>query len=327
MGISSTTFRRFNVVGSFGLALALTSCFSIYTIDKFNPEKPGGIPFFTKKLVAEQTTTYSLTWLKVSVEAKPASPSPGAGGTPPEGPAPLLKSAVWLVDEHLWNPADVSAAATSATSLEDLRDKLDSSWFLDVKRINDALQLKRGSAPTGLIQFSPLLLSMLSNSFKVIAENDYSQTYQINVDVPVFGSGSAGVKLAADGSLAEASGGVDATGFADVIPLKGLLEKQLGLAEFMAPPPVAAPSLEFNFVVEQQGYLYSLVKKFPATCADNMPKSGCGDAALGQGLSPIPFEPDLYWFQRSRIGPASEPAGTDGKNTASFSGSVKLPSN
>ena len=60
---------------------------------------------------------------------------------------------------------------------------------------------------------------LIANNSEYITKVDYSNTYYFNSQTPPFGKAAATVKLAEDGTLTEASGNVDASKLADLIPL------------------------------------------------------------------------------------------------------------
>ncbi len=295
---------------SLALLVGLSACFSVYTVERSDPDNPTGIPFFAKRLINEHTTSYALTWLEVTVTVKPVE-QPNKQGEQSKNTAE--HKGTWLVREDLWNPSIVSNAADEATSLDDLRDRLDKELpglFLDPGSIIQALDFARPDV--GEEEKEPthegLVLSLIANATKVVAENDYEHPYSVNIRIPWFGTGSGTIKLGNDGSLAEATASVD-TKFADSIPLKGLLEKAFAISTLVEPEP---SKRSVNFVIDsaQRGYLYSFRARSPA--ADK-----CVD------YSPLRFLPWTYQFERTVLGSPKD--GSDSDNAVSFSGAVKLP--
>ena len=135
---------------------------------------------------------------------------------------------------------------------------------------------------------------MVSNVITLETVVDYDDVYYYNVNIPLFGTANATMKLAGDGTLTEATTNVDTTKLAEEIPLSEFLTKKLKLEPKMetstaftastvrVPPRFAkckaqgAPEGERRLTIErkQAGYVYTLSR----LCGPDKDK-----AASGQG--------------------------------------------
>lgn len=303
LALSGMRTRAFNI-GALLLTTVLgSSCYSVYTVERANPEHPKGIPFFAKRMMAEQTTTYVLSWYEVTAVEKPLSE---AGTVDPKAPE---RKAVWLARQSTWDPEIVTAVLNNekVTSLDELHKEL-SALFISADKIASDLAFSSGhNTPQAEPTFDVLTKSMTANTVKVFPENDYDSPYEINIDAPYSGTASGTIKLGVDGSLSEATVSVD-TKLTDVLPLKGALESALGFGPLDAKPK---RKVAFAISIEQKGYVYSFSAKQPANKLTDTP------------LSPLRFLPWVHYFESKPIGAATPES--DPSKTATFSGAVKLP--
>ena len=157
---------------------------------------------------------------------------------------------------------------------------------------------------------SPTLLrqELLSKQIAIV---DYSKGHHINVRAPLFGTASATVKLAADGSLTEATGAVDSSKMADLIPAKELFVDKWGLEHVFASgafPSTPTPILTMS--IERNGFVYTIEKYHanpPVTLSN----------------PPLTFTTADTSITRTKLGAKGK--GKAEKNSISFSGDVKLP--
>ncbi len=161
-----------------------------------------------------------------------------------------------------------------------------------------------------------LLETMIANESKFVTRVDYSTKYYFNSRTPPFGTASATIKLAADGTLTEATSSVDASKLADMIPLKEFLVDKLGLKEPTPPVPIApvakgAPPVKtprLTLTIATNGYHYRFVEFHELSTGLNHP--------------PITFG-GSHNVVRSKFGESAKKA--ESKNAIEFSGAVTLP--
>jgi hypothetical protein len=151
---------------------------------------------------------------------------------------------------------------------------------------------------------------LIANNSEYITKVDYSNTYYFNSQTPPFGTAAATVKLAEDGTLTEASGNVDASKLADLIPLKEFLTKKLKLegAAGIVPASPATSFPRLSLSISTNGFHYKFVEFHSYD-------SGLNHTAIVFGASSN--------FVRSEFGKTS--GSPVSKNSIEFSGTVKLP--
>jgi hypothetical protein len=301
--------KRFAWLVLVALPLMLSGC-SLFKISDGSKEIQG-IPFYPKVGKLKQATVWTRTWLEIGFVLSDVDPSTGKKSN--------TQSGILLVDEKTADETNLNSsavAAQNATKAQDLLGVINAFKngskisTIPISTINAESSVGLGGPPTSVLQ------ALVSNGTELTTEVDYSKVYYYNAQVAPFSSAEASVKLAADGSLSEVSAKADTTKLADVIPLGGLLSKELGLAasgggaaaKIVLPP---AQNRELIITITRRGYSYTLTKLLP-------PDSSRKQAPLQFGLEDS--------IVRSALG---DDAGKkdDKAKKATFEGSVNLPQN
>lgn len=287
------------------VALALAAV-TTYGCSTFNVHKGqdriAGVPFYGKVGKLKQATAYSRSWIELEFTFADVN-----GGTRSN-----VQTAVLRLQESTFDGTAFNAGLTAAQA--EARNPNATPSTVAAAFLGGAPAIKQISiqdiVKESATDFTPtptsLLQSLLSNVTEPITEVDYSTVYYYNARTPVFGSTSATIKLAADGSLTEASSSVDSTKLAEEIPLAEFLTKAFGL-------PVSAvagtTTRELSVSVTRRGYVYTLTKLHDPTAARKQ--------------SPLAFgsEDSVVRTVLGAEGGKKESTGRE----ATFQGSVSLP--
>ena len=215
------------------LALSSTACFSVHSVQEWNEDEPSGIPFYAAHGVWKQTTTYTLTWLEVSIAH--------AGDL--EDPI-----AVFLLKEKGWDRAKAMEALAAEDPVAAFREAFAAYLFSSEEL---------GKELSGESLASHLTRSLIGNTVEPLAVADYDRRYAYNVRAPFIGSAGSMLELAADGTLRKADAKVDTTKLADVLPISDLLTVALGafLVEGMGG--------DRQLSLREKGYTYTFTKRIP----------------------------------------------------------------
>jgi hypothetical protein len=189
------------------LCLSFCGCGNLLRVRKFDPNNPQGVPFFVKHGVCVQQTVYANPYWRLTLTY-----SPSKGQT-------TLQTI--LVSEAVYNGPDFSAlAATLAQQPAPDSHSVLTAWD----------DLKNAS------KFDPWAdlkgQRLLANSSSLTTEVDYQTAYAINQKKPFSGSSQADFKLAADGTLNEASGQVQDNTLATIasaLPISSLITSAAGI--------------------------------------------------------------------------------------------------
>ncbi len=244
-----------------------------------------GIPFFAKKVVFKQTSSYEVTGILVTLrlDTKPGAPTQSRlvpAGTGGQAKVQELRAAIAGC-----RTATADACRSSVQAAFDNLPALDPS-----------------KAPNDLV----------ANTVEPIVVVDSSRVLYLNSWFPVFGSTTVAPELAADGTLSKATVSTTsdwATVATSLLPITGLLPaKSVGFlhAEGTAPEcEITSGVLVYDFV--------GFFPKDPRECAK---PPACT-------ARPIPFDLSSGLFVRRPIGAATETKEAGKK--VGFSGEVTIP--
>ena len=239
-------------------AILLAGCQSM-TVHKASTLQKG-VPFYVKTSKVKQVTQYSRSWIEVQLDYAVLDPASGKQSG--------KQSVIFLADPNKFEPQDAYAAYGQALTEVDngfraVEQEFRSEFSTQCKcDLSHSQLLTQTDSTAG--SWPNLKQTLISNDTSVVTVVDYDHLYYFNSKVPPFGTSSATIKLAGDGTLTEASSTVDTTKLADLIPLKELLVDRLGLA---APAPGGAPALGVGATVgtlamsvRTNGYHYRVTK-------------------------------------------------------------------
>jgi hypothetical protein len=173
-------------------------------------EQVGGIPFYAKKAVYNQTTTYSQTWLTVTINVE--------------------RSFLTEKDEKIENQFidsqsyDRVFSKSKISELDKLKLEIISSGSLDETKVKDLIT--KFGAIEKLTDFNSVEAEMIGNMVKEELVTDYSKTYYLNAPLPWFGSSSLSQELSSEGTLNKAEAKPDtklAEGISSLIPISDFL--------------------------------------------------------------------------------------------------------
>ena len=233
-----------------------------------------GIPFYTKKEVFDHTTTYSQSWLKVSlvVDKKLIDMS----GDTPKTIAKNSQSFTKNVEMSKYPTFDAIKKDVATTNeINSSKVKAIINSFLAVDSITDFDSIK------------PIIVSNTITSLWVVDEDS---EYYLNAPLPWFGSSNLTQEINSDGTLSKATSNPDtklAEGISSLIPFKEYLSakhvapllkadekdtskvtKELAAMNFIdstKPKPADNSKLkilyEISLKADQTGYLYSFTNR------------------------------------------------------------------
>ncbi|WP_144775388.1 hypothetical protein [Marinobacter maritimus] len=286
----------------------------------------GGIPFYTKKEIYKQVTSYSRSWLvaTLSVEKFLVTEKDGKFET-----FPLDKQGI---EKHI--------SKSQLSELNGVREAILQPGLADDARV-EAL-LKAFSRIDGLTDFSSVAPVQIENKITSSWVVDESSKYFLNAPLPWFGSGDLTQELNSDGTLSKVISSPDtklSEGISSLIPIKEYLtgkfvdpleddtdakaaEKLTGEGEALLAPmlnSVDMPELrraselvyKATLSISESGYIYSFEnvhENFPST------------------IAPIPFDTSSQIYTRNVIG--EKPGATEKKDedkSVGVSGTISFP--
>lgn len=195
--------RGYCYIRALMLAIVTSSCTHAFEVSK-GSEGTKGIPFFLKKEVLRQHTTYEYSWIRVVLTQEPISNAQEAAGD-------KANHGIQSVREVIDNDAN-------RKSIDDIEVLLATLPLQKPTRANEILIEIRHTfaaladvSATGLKYPVPSDLRVLSNYVERIPSVDYGTVYYLNGKIPPFGSNNLSAELAPDGTLSKSSS--DATGY------------------------------------------------------------------------------------------------------------------
>jgi hypothetical protein len=218
------------------LALSSSACFSVHSVEEWDGAKPAGIPFYAARGAWKQTTTYTVTWLELSLARLGDEANP---------------IAVFLLGERGWDRAKAMEALQSDDPAAALRQTFDKALFSP-----DQLAAGLHAEERRLSDDVPLTLTLIGNTVEPIAVPDYDQRYAFNVRVPFIGSASSMLELASDGTLRKGEAKLDTTKLADVLPISDLLTTAFGLG-------LTESTDDHQLSLREKGFVYTFTKRLP----------------------------------------------------------------
>jgi hypothetical protein len=284
-----------------------------------------GIPFYVKRGMWEQTSTYLWRWIHVRLETYAAANDANAQPAAPPA-APVLLGVRHLEVKYV--PEAVSAvrqlvdAGARLNEGEDEWSGVMSAWqALEPFRLDPASPLPEetpdGQAPSPLATGE---VTLAANTVKAVAVVDYSRRHYVNSITPPFGKAEVTANLAPDGTLTEASGAVEPrlTEFlTGLVPLKELLTfRWVPTAREKGVLAAGERVHRVAISVEERGQLFVFTKLHPLA-------GGAPGVAPEPGR--IPYRPQSGQFSTAPWGAVGGSGKGDAKS-AGFVGTVKLPS-
>lgn len=310
------------IVVFLGWVILMSRCSAFKVFDS-NKSKVEGIPFYIKKGMVKQVTTYTRSWVEVTVNYHRLS-----GGEPVKGSE---RSATIYISEstydqpelqNIFDKAEQAASNGFDAALKTFQKELLTSCNDSSKKnceISPQTITTEADSATALSPTSSLLQALEANSSSYEAVVDYENTYYFNASVPPFGTTTASMKLAPDGTLTEVSSAVDTTKLAEVIPLQKLLMEKLGLGA--AAPAIledqakkakkAEKDYSLTLSANVNGYKYNLTKYH--------------DYEVGLNLAPLQFDAKDISVTRTKFESAPKAQEEKKKKEISIEGSIVLP--
>jgi hypothetical protein len=241
--------RRGLVCVLLSVSAAASGCGSVYSIRGKDQRRLEGVPFFPHVGVCRQESSYV---------------------------QPVYRVAVQLLSGNRETPlfdGSVTGAALSSTELRDLRREV-LSTDADLVRIGAAFDaLTRATTLQYDPQAPPSGLFLGRNILSAESQVDYSQPLFMNVSQPWIGSASASVRLAPDGTLAEASAEIKDT-TADTLlgwlPGKEILTAFLPVERARA-LGAAGGTASLQLVLEPRFVSHTYIALTPAPCPTAAP--------------------------------------------------------
>lgn len=294
------------------LLISLTGCTAMRVHEKtiaapHKIVKQKGIPFYVKTAQIKQVTQYSRSWVEIKLDFSIIAPDGTSSGE---------RSAKIFAQKKLFDLSGAYKAYDDAVLQLSNGFPLTLAAFRRSFSTNCACNLSQAKitaqSVANLSVAPDLHQTMISNRSEVVIGVDYNTKYYFNSKSPPFGTSSATIKLAADGTLTEATSTIDSTKFADLVPLKELLVDKLGLEDIVNPPVAVAaplPTPKLVMSIESNGYYYKFTKFLPF-------KNGLNN-------SPLVFGGPTN-IVRSEFSSAASKPPVD-KDAIHISGSIKLP--
>jgi len=311
---------------NFVLIVLLSSCARVMTV-KEGEKRVAGIPFYAHKQVIEQQTKYLYTWEEVTLIRK-------TGGEKLE--------ITPIIQKRIVSGQDLSSLEMKVENLNDPKktERDISNVIAEIKKLSMVTLESTSISSTNVI----------SNSWETKLVVDYATKYYINSKLPWLGSSTVTQKLAANGTLSEATANVDsqideiATAVAGVAtPISSVkiakieseidlsAEQELSTIElFGEVDPEIVDKQKLNFAdmlnelknskvtyelkVEEKGYVYTF------SCIHEDSQDGTNEAN-----TPIAFDLTSGNFTRTNWPLTNNSATKEDKPTINVSGSIQLP--
>lgn len=294
-------------------ALLIGGC-SAFRVNDNNKENIKGVPFYIKKGIVKQNTSYSRSWIEATINYYKINVDKKALGTE--------RSAIFSISQSTYNQIELlkSFAIANEASLNGFGEAISTLHSLLEEscknKINCEISPQNIANEADINVVSPsLLLQVLElNTTSYEAIVDYENPYYFNATVPPFGTTTASLKLAPDGTLSEVSSTVDSSKLADLIPLKELLVDKWGLGKIADKDSLAALAerdFAFTLSISINGYKYNLSKVHPYNLGLNMP--------------PLGFDTDGISVSRTKFGNEPKKDDEKKKKAISIEGSIVLP--
>jgi hypothetical protein len=295
-------------------SLAATGCASVLKVQATSETtasqegSKAGVPFYRKKTVWRQETTYESRAAKVALRI---------------GKRESGKLVAEYVDSAIVPVRDAAIEALRAAIEAEHGRRVQTRSDSDASRARVVAAfgtLKRASIDPA----SPSSPKLVGNSVKQVSLVDTTVVYFLNGSLPWFGSATATAELSGDGTLSKASGQAESVlgeALSAILPVK-----EFASAELIAPAPAVAvesmkkvekpllplpePAEEWAFEVEIEeiGYRFVFENDY---------------AAEPKPLTPIGFDPTGGRFVRTPL--EAPPAKKSEGKTVSFRGDVELP--
>jgi len=292
------------------LTMGCASVVHVYTRRPPKPECPlkvsmkrmKGVPFYIKVGRHQQTTVYHEVWSQATLRIVALQ---GTGADIKEIEVTSITQAfVPAARDELRGLQSELANVSDAEGLRKVTDR-----FLDLTKDKRHVGTERLTQP-------------VSNYLEPIDTVDYSKLYFINAPLPWFGSATLTAKVAADGTLSEASATSEtklAEAISSVLPIKEWLTSTVvptkatgGQGKVFA----AAMPQKAYLNVEQRGYVYTFTKLLPTDPCFGKPDEKC--------LIPIAFDTDGRNYRRTELGKEEEKKKEAGKSIE-VNGTIELP--
>lgn len=288
-------------------ALVPMGCIGVIRVHEGRPGgKPvrlEGIPFYAKKQLFRQSSTYEVRWLDVTLEIGQVRGADRVAHSKLSTLARLDSPGLQDLRETLAILSDTSVDEPANTAAK--------------VRVLAAFANLDAETPAVNRDAPPVAAQLTANSVDAVVVVDYGRTYYLNSPLPWFGTGKLTSELNADGTLSKASSEADtkmAEALSTLLPIKEFLTAEL-IKPAAAPGAAASVFAPFYFTlqVKSSGYRYTYVAEHET---DPCPKvASCI----------LPALPSTHpRFTRTSLDEPAEKPKDDGKAIA-FSGSVKLP--
>ncbi len=261
-----------------------------------------GVPFYIKKERLTQVTVRHRYWIDIRLDVK----SPDRAATIQT--FRLYASPQGFSELAAYNAHSAAAGADPDQIANTFATALDRacSCVIDWSTIDEETSVQNAVSSLGMV--------LVSNKLDRQSYVDYGAVHYFNSRVPPFGTNTATVELAPDGTMTKGTAAPDATKLADLIPLKELLIDKWGLGadavSTQSSNMVSNGSLPVEMTVAIDGFVYRYSREL-----DRVPAA----------LTPLDAASALS-IERSRFGaPDSAKPKEDGAGAITFEGAVKLP--
>ncbi len=283
-----------------------------------------GIPFYVKKEVMKQETSYSRSWLDVrmTIERKFVDASSGA-----EIEAMLTKQ------QYAQNIARDQLASLNPIKTRLLTEPLDSASKIQ-GFVSDFTSLQ------SIDDFDQVTPALVENKVEATWKVDGSVTYYLNAPLPWFGSGSLTHEINDNGTLSKAASSSDtklSDGLSALFPIKeyltarhidslaeksneevmSIMSQSLDILDIPDPGqiPELKKSLKVQYIVSidinETGFIYIFEKVHPLGSNDT---------------NPIPFDTEKLPFSRKAISQQSDDKPKpEAGNVIGLKGSITFP--
>jgi hypothetical protein len=284
-----------------------------------------GVPFYIKREVYRQLTTYEYRWIDVRLATAPIR-GRDVKNRPITDPPTVRLRRVRRTPEGLAAVREFQALVANFAAAPGDADTRERELDAALSRL-DALAVDPEAPPD-----DPTQLSVVRNSLERVLVTDYQHVYYLNARSTWFSVGKVSTELGKDGSLtradAETGGGLPelitagAGALTSFLPVSELLKSKWNLTT-VAPGIEQGVPIQIQLLatlqVEEHGYQYQFVRESPTPPCLNTAKYPAVDGACA---GPIPADFRKGVFVRTALGGEAKP---EEKPAYTVNGRIELP--
>ncbi len=269
----------------------------------------GGIPFYVKKEVFNQTTSYAQTWLGATLTIEKSLISEKDG-----------KVESFTLDTQSFKKRLLKSQLSDLDTIKSSIMNASVHTIVDVKAIVSSF-----SKLSSLLDVSIIPPEQIGNTITSTWVVNEEEKYYLNAPMPWFGTGSLTQELNPDGTLAKVVSNPDtklAEGVSSLIPLKEYLTGKFvdplkgnsdeeAVANILQLKPESVLVYKVSFSIVETGYVYEFTKTH-----ENAPST----------IAPLSFDTANQTYTRSALGekPSSGNKKEEGKSVG-LTGIVNFP--